>query len=65
MPEKWTGALVGKMHNHGIKRQDVADEMGVSGAYITMLLNSKKKPPGTRERLEKAVEAIIKRQEGA
>lgn len=59
MIEKWTGRLVGKMHNYGITLSDVADELGVTKAYVSMILNCARKPAGARERLEAAVEAII------
>lgn len=61
MPEKWTGELVGRMHNEGITFKDLADEIGVKRPYVSMLLNSKRKPNGARERLEAAVDEIIKR----
>ena len=65
MIEKWTGRLIGKMHNHGVSMADLATELGVTKAYISMILNGARKPPGARERLEAAVTEIIKkRKEG-
>ena len=36
MPEKWTGDLIGRMHNARVTRQDIATELGVCtfGNYI-------------------------------
>lgn len=48
MPEAWTGNLIGKMHNKGITYDDLAEEMGVTKSYISMILNGKRKPPGIR-----------------
>lgn len=45
MPETWTGNLIGRMHNKGITYDDLAEEMGVGKAYISMILNGKRKPP--------------------
>jgi len=59
MPEPWTGRLIGIMHNNGITYQDVADHIGVSKSYVCMLLNSARKPPKARERLDKAVSELI------
>ncbi len=59
--EQWTGELVGKMHNEKIRLEDVASELGVTKAYVSMLLNCKRKPKDARERLEHAVEEIIRR----
>lgn len=58
MPEKWSGNLIGRMHNERITRKDLADEMNVSKAYVTMILNGERNPPGARERLEAAFESV-------
>ena len=57
MPEKWTGRLIGRMHNERITYEQLANEMGVNKAYISMILNGKRKPPNIQKRME----AIIKR----
>ena len=62
MPEKWTGRLIGKMHNKQITYEQLANEMGVNKAYISMILNGKRKPPNIQKRMETALEAIIKRE---
>lgn len=59
MPEKWTGELVGKMHNNRITYDRLAAELGVTKAYISMILNGNRKPDGAKERLEAAVDTII------
>lgn len=61
MPEKWTGRLIGRMHNERITSEQLANEMGVNKAYISMILNGKRKPPNIQKRMEAALEAIIKR----
>ena len=61
MPEAWTGELLMKMHNNGIKRAHLAAEMGVTAAYIGMNLNGVRTTPGMRERMEAAVERLIER----
>lgn len=65
MIEKWTGRLIGKMHNEGIKVSDLATELGVTKAYISMILNGARKPPDAKDRLEAAVDAIIARRKDA
>lgn len=59
--EQWTGDLVGKMHNEKIRLEDIASVLGVTKAYVSMLLNCKRKPKDAREKLEHAVEEIIRR----
>lgn len=59
MVEKWTGALIGKMHNSGIKKVELAEKMSVSKAYISMILRGERKPKGIRQKLESAVNELI------
>lgn len=61
MPEKWTGRLVGEMHNHGVTRNDIGVELGVSNAYISMILSGKRKPRGAQQRLEGAFRRVCER----
>lgn len=60
MPEKWTGALIGKMHNERVTYAELASELGITKGYLSMILNGVRKPPKARERLESAVTAIIR-----
>lgn len=61
MVQKWTGRLVGKMHNEGIRAEDIASELGISTGYVSMILNGKRKPADAKERFEAAVNAIIEK----
>lgn len=60
MPEKWTGRLVGIMHNERITHADLAARLNVTQPYISMILNGVRKPPKIRQRMESAVSDIIK-----
>ena len=62
MPKKWTGDLVGMMHNHKISIQMLADELGVTNRYVSMVLNGHRDPAGAQDRFAAAVKSIIKRQ---
>ena len=64
MPEKWTGRLIGKMHNDGVTYDDLAEELGVTRPYISMILNSTRKPAGIQERMEAAFESVISKRKG-
>lgn len=59
MPEPWTGLLIGRMHNHNITMTELAERMGVTKNYVSMLLSSKRKPPGIREKMESTVAQMI------
>ena len=61
MPEKWTGRLIGRMHNERVTYDELGAEMGMTKAYVSMILNSKRKPEGIQERMETAFNAIIQR----
>ena len=64
MPEKWTGRLVGKMHNECVSYDDLAEELGVTRAYVSMILNSRRKPDGIQERMETAFESVVSKRKG-
>lgn len=65
MIEEWTGHLLGKMHNNRVNASELATELGVTKAYISMILNGTRKPADAKSKLEAAVDAIIaRRKEG-
>lgn len=57
--DKWTGELIGKMHNHKVTLQEIADKMGVTKGYVSMILNCQRKPPNAEERFNAALDEII------
>lgn len=59
MPKKWTGDLVGLMHTHGISFTQLADKLGVTNRYVSMVLNSHREPAGAEDKFRAAVEEII------
>ena len=59
MPENWTGELIGSMHNARVTSDDLAEELGVGKAYISMILKGKRTPANARERLETAFQNVI------
>ena len=61
MAEKWTGDLIGRMHNAGVTRLELATELGVGKAYITMILNGSRTPPNAKERLNGAFRAVLEK----
>ena len=59
MPEKWTGDLVGRMHNEDVTLEDLANQMGVTKGYISQILHSKRTPTNAEERLNTAFADIL------
>ncbi len=63
MKEKWTGELIGKMHNADVTYDELAEEAGYVKGYISMILNGQRNPVGARNRLESAFDRIVERRE--
>jgi transcriptional regulator with XRE-family HTH domain len=59
--QKWTGNLIGRMHNADVTYDELAKEAGCTKSYISMILNGRRNPEGARERLESAFDAIVSR----
>ncbi len=64
MPEMWTGDLIGRMHNAKVTKVDIANEMGVSKSYISMILNGVRESKNAEARLNAAFDAIMARRKG-
>lgn len=62
MPAQWTGELVGQMHNHRISKKRLAEELGMTPEYVSMVLNGHRDPVGTEERFRAALDALISEQ---
>lgn len=59
MPEKWTGQLIGKMHNSRVTYDEIARKLGVGKAYVSMVLNGARSPKDAKQRFNAAYEAVI------
>ena len=60
---KWTGDLVGKMHNAGITNKDLAGRLGVSPEWVSKVLNGKQAPQGAEQRFNEAFRIIAERRQ--
>lgn len=63
MPAQWTGDMVGKMHNNKITLTQVAEKIGVTKAYVCMVLNGHRNPKGAEQRFMAALDELIKERE--
>ena len=59
LPKKWTGDLVGLMHNHAISSKMLAAELGVTDRYVSMVLNGHREPDGAESKFREAVKKLI------
>ena len=62
MPKKWTGNLVGKMHNHRITNKMLADELGCTDRWVSAVLNGHRESSGAEQQFNDAVNRIIEQQ---
>ena len=63
---EWIGEAVGLMHINKIKAKEVAEEMGVTSVYLSMIMNGKKKVRDEnrmKARVLDAIEAIEKKRQ--
>ena len=63
---EWIGEAVGLMHINKIKAKEVAEEMGVTSVYLSMIMNGKKKVRDEnrmKARVFDAIEAIEKKRQ--
>lgn len=61
MPEEWTGDVLREMHINRVTAKEVAEELGVTKSYISMVMNGKKNPAGMEQRMRDAIHAIVNR----
>ena len=62
MLAQWTGDFVGKMHRYRVTITKLAQEMGVSREYLSMILNGHREPDGIEQRMNDALDILIKKQ---
>ena len=65
MSQQWTGKIVALMHTNRITQKELAKEMGISQVWMSQIMNGHVNPPGTRQRVENAVNAILERRNEA
>lgn len=59
MPAQWTAELVGEMHLKHITKKQLAEFMGITPEYISMILNGHKEPKGAEEKLRAALGRLV------
>ena len=59
--KKWTGNLVGLLHDNKISKTQLAEELGVTREYVSMVLNGHREPEGAEGKFTDALTRIIER----
>lgn len=62
MLAQWTGDFVGRMHTHRVTITQLAQEMGVTREYLSMILNGHREPNGIEQRMNDALDNLIEKQ---
>lgn len=62
MPAQWTADIIGEMHLNGIPKKQLAQELGVTAEYVSMLLNGHRTPPNAEARCREALARLIAKQ---
>lgn len=55
MPAQWTADVIGKMHMLRISKKQLAEKLGVTPEYVSMVLNGHRDPEGADQRFLAAV----------
>ena len=65
--EEWTGKLAEKMFVNRVTRKDIAQELGCTEQYITLILNGQRGQDRVRaaEKLDAAVDLVIAKRRAA
>lgn len=63
MRKKWTGAIVGKMHVESITYEELAQKLGCTKAYVSMILNGSRNPAGAEQRFRQALDELIQQKQ--
>lgn len=61
MLAQWIGEIVGQMHSSKVSKAQLAEHMGVSREYVSMILNGHRCPAGAEERLRSAVRELVEK----
>ena len=61
MLAQWIGDFIGRMHRHRVKITQIAQEMGVTREYLSMILNGHREPKGIEKRMNDALDSVIEK----
>lgn len=61
MLAQWIGDFVGRMHRHRVTITQIAQEMGVTREYLSLILNGHREPPGIEKRMSDALDSVIEK----
>lgn len=63
MPAQWTADVIGEMHLRKITKKRIAEQMGVTPEYVSMVLNGHREPNGAEMRFRAALDNLSREQD--
>lgn len=64
MLAQWICDFVGRMHQYRVTITQLSQEMAVTREYLSMILNGHRAPAGAEQRMNEALDRIIKMRSG-
>jgi len=58
MPAQWTADVIGEMHLKKISKKCIAEFMGVTPEYVSMVLNGHREPKGAEQAFRDALHKL-------
>lgn len=55
MPAQWTASIISEMHLSHITQKQLAEFLGMTPEYVSMILNGHREPAGAEQRFRKAI----------
>ena len=65
MLAQWIGDFVGRMHCNRVTITQIANEMGVTREYLSMVLNGHREPGGIERRMNDALDSVVEKRSEA
>lgn len=63
MPADWTAKLIAKLHMNRISKKRLAEQLGYTPEYVSMVLNGHRSPNGAESEFAKALDELIQKKQ--
>lgn len=58
MADRWTADVIGELHIARISKKRLAEEIGITPEYLSMILNGHRAPDGAEQKIRDAISRI-------
>lgn len=65
MPADWTARLIAKLHMNRISKKRLAEQLGYTPEYVSMVLNGHRSPNGAENEFSKALDELVQQKSKA